>query len=77
MNTDNTDEKYFNQIAANIQSTQVVKTKTAAKLLECHPSHVDTLCKRGELKKLDLGSHAKRITLQSIEEFLARASHGN
>lgn len=68
------DEEYFNQIAANVQNTQAVSRKTAAKLLDVHPSFIDTLCTRGELKKIELGTHCKRITFQSINDFLSRAA---
>ena len=72
MRTD--DKEYFEAIEANVQNTQAVTRKTAGRLLDCHPSFIDTLCVRKELTKLDLGPHCKRITLKSINEFLARAA---
>tara|TARA_R110002020_G_scaffold223361_4_gene432432 strand:+ start:457 stop:678 length:222 start_codon:yes stop_codon:yes gene_type:complete len=69
-----TDEDYFNAIAASVESTQAVSRKTAARLLDCHPSFIDTLSARGEITKLTLGPHCKRITLKSINGFLARAA---
>ena len=70
----NTDEEIKNKIAANVDETQVVKRTTAAKLLDCHPSFIDTLCRRKELEVRYLGTHAKRITLTSINSYLSRAA---
>jgi len=70
----NTDENIAEQIAANTDATQVVSRKTAAKLLDCHTSFIDTLCNRGELETISLGTHCKRITLASINRLLSRAA---
>ena len=72
----NTDENIAEQLAANIDATQVVKRKTAAAILDCHISHVDTLINNGELETVSLGTHCKRITLASINELLSRAPKG-
>ena len=68
-----TDEQISQSIEANVAETQVLSRKTAAKLLNVHPSFIDTLCSRGELEKIELGTHCKRITLTSINDFLSRA----
>ena len=69
-----TDEETQFNLAANIDAAQVVKRQTAAKLLDCHPSFIDSLCNRKELEAVHLGTHAKRITLRSINEYLSRCA---
>jgi hypothetical protein len=70
----NIDETIKINIAANVRETQVVKRTTAAKILDCHPSFIDTLCNRKELEAVHLGTHAKRITLKSINAYISRAA---
>tara|TARA_R100001163_G_scaffold15072_1_gene13621 strand:- start:4379 stop:4609 length:231 start_codon:yes stop_codon:yes gene_type:complete len=70
----NTDEITIRNLASNVEATQVVRRATAAKMLDCHPSFIDKLCHRKELEAVYLGSHAKRITLTSIKQFLSRKS---
>ena len=69
-----TDEEIKINLAANVTDAQVVKRTTAAKLLDCHPSFIDTLCGREELDAVYLGTHAKRITLKSITAYISRAA---
>ena len=69
-----TDEKIEINLAANVRDAQVVKRTTAAKLLDCHPSFIDTLCGRDELDTVYFGTHAKRITLKSITAYISRAA---
>ena len=70
----NTDEEIKINLAANVTDVQVVKRTTAAKILDCHPSFIDTLCGRKELEAVYFGSHAKRIKLTSIVSYISRAA---
>jgi len=69
----NTDANIINHLAAKVEATQVVKRTTAAKILDCHPSFISSLCADGKLQTIKLGPHCSRITLKSINDFLSSA----
>ena len=44
----------------------------AAAELRCHPKTIRKLLELGELKRIDLGRHAVRVTRSSIDSFVER-----
>jgi len=66
------DDDFSTHLDTQTIELQMVSPKSAAKLLDCHRSFIDTLIKRGDLQAVKLGPHCKRINLKSLNEFLSR-----